>query len=399
VTTVDRRRLLALATGLVAKPYLARAQNTPIKIGAVLPQQGPFALYGEAAGLGMKIALEMAGGKIMGSPVQLIVYDDPNPAGAQQNVNKLIESDKVCALIGGMTSASALAISSVGAAAKVPTIVPQATVRDITGKSCSKYVFRVNAFTKVYTSLMAPQLQSYGKRWYFLVGAYAYGQEVYQLMKDELAAAGGQDVGMDAVPVGTTDFSSYILKIRQSNPDAIVLGVAGSDLSAYLKQHQEFGQRTLLAIPALSDEELWALQPSHPALLVGKFWHYNNPDNSPEEAILNAAVNKATGHPATLGCVTSWISLRMLQAAIESAQSTNPLAIARGLEQARSPGVRGYFREWDHQMIWRPIVARVRDKIVDRFDDISILSEDNPPVNVEALYGTRDQSVCKMSDA
>src|SRR5690606_21054855 len=127
--------------------------------------------------------------------------------------------------------------------AKVPTIISAALAREITGKNCSRYVFRNNAPPPVYARLLARQLLPIGKKWYFLVGAYAYGQEAYQVLKAELLAAGGQDLGMDAASVGPTDFSAVILKMRQARPDVIVLGIAGADLAAFLKQYNEFGLR------------------------------------------------------------------------------------------------------------------------------------------------------------
>jgi branched-chain amino acid transport system substrate-binding protein len=215
-------------------------------------------------------------------------------------------------------------------------------------------------------------------------------------MKGELQAAGGSDAGMDAAPLGTTDFSSLILKMRQAKPDVIVLGIAGLDLAAFLKQYEEFGLRTPLAAIALGDEELWSLQ-SSPVLVTGKYWHFNNPDNTPEERALNEAVMKATGHPATLGAVTGWVSTRMLLAGIENAKSLEPLAIVRGLETARPSGVRGHYREWDHQMIWQPLVVQLREKVTNKFDPLVVVSKPLPPAELEALYGSRQASACKMN--
>src|SRR5690349_3069680 len=103
---LNRRRFLAGSAAAAAMPRLALAQATPVRLGAVYPRQGAFALHGEAAALGARIALDMVGNKVLGRPVELVVYDDPNPLGAQQNLRKLIQEDKVCAVMGGMNSAS-----------------------------------------------------------------------------------------------------------------------------------------------------------------------------------------------------------------------------------------------------------------------------------------------------
>jgi branched-chain amino acid transport system substrate-binding protein len=400
---LNRRHVLgmgAAGAAALAAPGLALAQGSPVRIGALMPRQGGFALQGEAATLGAKIALEMAGNKVLGRPVELIVYDDPNPLGAQQNMRKLIQEDKVSVVLGGTNSASGLAMASYGAQSRVPTVITAASVRDITGKDCDPHVFRVNAFTGIYTSLLARHLLPMGKKWYFLVGAYAYGQEVYELMKHEVEAAGGKDVGMDATPIGTTDFSSLILKIRQAKPDVVVLGIAALDLASFLKQYEEFGLhgKIPLAAVAIGDEELWAMQ-SNPMQLLGKYWHFNDPANTPQENALVAAVKKATGHPPSQSCASGWVAMRMTLAGIENAKSLEAPAIVRGLEAARPAGVRGTFRAWDHQMIWQPVICQVRDKIVDKYDPVTVISKPLPPAQLEAMYGTKQQSACKMKQA
>jgi branched-chain amino acid transport system substrate-binding protein len=393
----SRRQFLALSAGALAAPSVALAENASIKFGAVLAQQGSFSLYGEAAALGAQVALNMVDNTVLGRRVQLVRYDDPNPLGAQQNMSKLIQQDQVCAVIGGMTSASASAIAALGAQSKIPTIVPMATVREITGADCSPYVFRVNGFTEVYTRNDLQHFLSIGKKWYFLVGGYSYGQEVYKLMKGELDAAGGSEVGMDAAAVGTSDFSSIILKIRQASPDLVVIGIAGQDLAAFLKQYGEFGLEIPLGGVAVTDEDLWTLPANPPKLLTGKFWHYNNPLNTPEESAVNEASKKATGHPATQACVAGWISMRMILAAVQEAGSTEANEIVRALERVEPTGVRGKFRAWDHQMLWQPIICEARKKITDKYDPVVVLESKMTASDLDHLYGTREQSRCNMA--
>ncbi|OUM00132.1 ABC transporter substrate-binding protein [Variovorax sp. JS1663] len=397
-----RRHLLragAAGAAALCAPSLLLAQGAPLKIGSVLARQGPFALQGEAATLGIKIALEQAGHKALGRPVELVAYDEPNPLGAQQNMQKLIQEDKVCCVIGGSNSATGLALASTGAQAKVPTIISAALAREITGKNCSPYVFRVNAPPQVYARLLARQLLPIGKKWYFLVGAYAYGQEAYQMLKGELVAAGGTDAGMDAAAVGTTDFSSIILKIRQARPDVIVLGIAGTDLTSFLKQYDEFGLRGKIPLASLTvgDEELWAQ--SNPTGTMGKFWHFGNTANSAQEKSLDAAVRKATGHPASQSTAQGWVATRMLLAAIEKEKSAEPAAIVRGLESVRPDGVPGYFRAWDHQFITPLVMSQVREKITDKYDVLDIVGKPMSPAEVDAMFGTKQESQCAMGSA
>jgi branched-chain amino acid transport system substrate-binding protein len=395
----SRRQLLRAAGGsaaLLAAPALLAQANAPIKIGSVLPRQGPFALQGEATTLGIKIALEQAGMRVIGRPIQWIPYDEPNPLGAQQNMQKLIQEDKVAAVIGGSNSATGLAMAATAAAGKMPTVISAAIAKEITGKNCNRYVFRNNAPPIVYARLLARQLLPVGKKWYFVVGNYAYGLEAHQMLKAELLAAGGQDLGMDAASVGTSDFSSIILKIRQAKPDVIVLGIAGTDLASFLKQYEEFGLRRTMPVASLTiaDEEIWAQ--SNPSGMMGKYWHFNNPDNSPQEKAFNDQVQKEKGHPASQSCAQGWICTRMVLAAIEKEKSAEPAAIVRGLESVRPAGVPGYFREWDHQFITRLVSAQVRDTVTDKYDALRIVGKPMKLAEYEALYGTREEVGCTL---
>ncbi|MCW5653804.1 ABC transporter substrate-binding protein [Hydrogenophaga sp.] len=396
----DRRRLLQTAgagAAILGAPALVFSQgNAPIKIGSVLPRQGPFALQGEAATLGIKIALDQANNQVLGRPIQWVAYDEPNPLGAQQNMQKLIQEDKVAAVIGGSNSATGLAIASTAAAGKMPTIISAALAREITGKNCNRYVFRNNAPPPVYAKLLARQLLPIGKRWYFLVGAYAYGQEAYQMLKKELEAAGGTDLGVDSAAVGTTDFSSIILKIRQARPDVVALGIAGTDLTAFLKQYNEFGLRGRIPLASLTatDEDVWSQ--SNISGIMGKYWHFNNPANGPAELAFNEAVRKIKGTPASASMAQGWVCMNMVLAAIEKEKSAAAPAIVRGLETVRPAHVPGYFREWDHQFITRLPVVKVRDKVTDRYDMLEMLNADMKMADFEALYGTKEEIGCSM---
>jgi branched-chain amino acid transport system substrate-binding protein len=399
MSVLSRRKILQASAALMAASSFARAEDAPIKLGAILPHQGPFALHGEAAAAGMKVALDQVGNKVQGRAVELITYDDPSPAEAQQNMRKLIEVEKVNAVIGGNNSATGLAMASLAVSAKVPTVLTVPIVRDITGKDCDAHVFRMQAPTDVYARVLEPHLLPFGKKWYFVVGSYAYGLEAYKVMKSMLEGAGGTDAGMDATPVGTTDFSSYILKIRQAKPDLIVLAIAGNDLAAFLKQYYEFGLKYPLACHTVGDEDLWAQAwpPSRPPMIVAKYWHYNNPANSAVENDFNTRYQQAKGRPASQAAAMAWVAMRMLLAGCEKALSFDAPGIVRGLEAARAEGVPGYFRPWDHQMIFPLVVGRVRDTITDKYDVLEVLGKPLTASELEALHGTKEQSACKMN--
>src|SRR5207244_263489 len=96
------------------------AQQDAVKIGLVLAKQGPFAIYGSTAAQGAQFAAEEHGMKVLGCKLEVIWLDEANPNDAQQNMTKLVQQDKVSAIIGGSNSATALALTAAAKREKVP---------------------------------------------------------------------------------------------------------------------------------------------------------------------------------------------------------------------------------------------------------------------------------------
>jgi branched-chain amino acid transport system substrate-binding protein len=404
-----RRGLLAGTAGLgaaLAMPWVrdARAAGDALKLGLVFAKQGTWTEQGEQLANGAKLALEQAGGTALGRPVQIVWLDEPSPQVAQQNMQKLIEEERVAAVIGGTNSGTSLAMASVAKRMKVPYITPNAAAREITGKECNRYTFRVLTTTPVAARAMAPHLTGIGKKWYFLTASYAFGQDIYTSMKALLDEAGGREVGQDRTPLGTTDFSSFILKIRQARPDVVVAGLPGGDLSTFLKQYAEMGMkgRIPVACPIIGDADLWAVGPQAATGIYGKPWHFSDPTNPDTDKAFAAAYLKQHGRPAADKAWLGWFSMRTLLASLGQAGSAEPQKIVAAMEAARFPdgAVQAYYRSWDHQMLRRCLVMKVRDKIEDRWDWVELLAQaPEKPEALDALYGTPEEIGCKMETA
>ena len=113
---VSRRGAL-LGAGALAMPYVARAAE-PIRIGLLLAKTGQIAPQTEYLAQGTYLALEERGNKIMGQPAELVWLDEPSPQAATQNMQKLVQENKVCAILGGSLSSNALAEEATAAQLK-----------------------------------------------------------------------------------------------------------------------------------------------------------------------------------------------------------------------------------------------------------------------------------------
>src|SRR5471032_2323817 len=216
---LPRRKALLGAAGLavvpLAAPHIARAAD-PLKIGLLLAKTGQIAGQTEYLANGSMLALEQRGNKIMGQPAELVWLDEPSQQGATQNMQKLVQENKVCAILGGSLSSNALAEEATAAQLKVPFVCDNAAATEITGKNCNRYTFRLNTPVLVQSRMLAPYALSYGKRWYHITASFAFGQDILRSSRALLQEAGGTEVGVDEVPLNTADFSSFILKIRQT---------------------------------------------------------------------------------------------------------------------------------------------------------------------------------------
>jgi branched-chain amino acid transport system substrate-binding protein len=393
--------LTAMVTGL-SFADTAWAQSTePVRIGLIYSKTGPGASIGEFLERGSELAVEQAGGKVLGRPIQLVWLDEANPQVSQQNMQKLIGETKVVAVIGGNYSSSALAMMSVANRSKIPLILPGAAASEITGKSCSRYTFRTQATVPVQVAGVMPYLSKIGKKVYFLTPSYAFGQDILNAARSRLKENGMTEVGIDQVPVNTADYSSYILKIRQAKPDVVVGGLVGGDFSDFLKQWNEMGMKDKIpyVAVAVTDTDFWDVGPQASAGIFVKPWYYNDPKNTAAEKKLTADFEKKYGQPPSDKSWSGWIAMRSLLESISAAKSTDSQAIVTQLEQWKDTdgAFPFYYRAWDHQLVRPSVVVRVKSKITDKYDFLDVLGDtSNSAAETEKAFGDKSQIGCNM---
>jgi branched-chain amino acid transport system substrate-binding protein len=390
----------ALAAAPLAAPHIARAAN-PIKIGLLLAKTGQIAGQAEYLANGTFLALEERHNMIMGQPAELVWLDEPSPQASTQNMQKLVQENKVAAVLGGSLSSNALAEEATAAQLKIPFVCDNAAATDITGKNCNRYTFRVNTPVVVQSRMLAPFALTYGKKWYHITASYAFGQDILKSSRELLKEAGGTEVGYDEVPLNTPDFSSFILKIRQAKPDVVVGGLAAGDLSTFLKQWNELGMRGKIPFVeiAIGDTDIWAVGPEAANGTFTKMWYYQNPNNTPEEKVFAADYQKKYGKPAADKAWMGWIAARSLFESMDAAKSLDPMAIVEALEAWKVPaGQTSYsYRKFDHQLLVRNLAVSVKDKITDKWDyfDVKATLPENP-ADLDKVFGSQEEIGCKM---
>lgn len=199
-----------------------------IKIGGIGPLTGEASTYGisvKEGALLLEKEINEAGG-IDGKKIQFLFEDDQaDPNSALQAFNKLVDNDKVVAILGGVTSGSTLAIAPNATSSKVPMITPTGTEPTITEVG-GEYMFRgcfIDSFQgEILGEYASENLSSKTAAVLYSAGSdYSIG--IAKSFKENFEAAGGEVLEFLTYNEGDTDFKAQLTKIKGSNPDVIVL--------------------------------------------------------------------------------------------------------------------------------------------------------------------------------
>jgi branched-chain amino acid transport system substrate-binding protein len=410
MTPVGRREVLrgglAVGAAQIASPFVARARtNDSVKIGVDNTLTGTYAALGKNEEVGIRLAADQinAKGGILGRNVELIIEDSTSgDAGtAVQKARKLIDGDKVDFLLGNVNSALALAMAQVSNEKKILHLVPGGHTDALTGASCHWNVFRVCNMTQMEASAVASALiKDLGRKFYYITPDYAYGHTLEAGLIKACSALGGTRVGGDLTPLGTTDFSSYLIKAQAANPDVILFLLGGDDMVNALKQAVQFGldKRLHLAGAQQEMEALWGLPPEARIGIWMMEWYWKQP-GVPHVAEFVAAVKQRTGKPPSARTWFGFVSVWTCALAAASAKSLDAVAMAKALqgfelppEIALSPN-KAFYRAGQNQLIATLFVGSAQAS-GDTPDDLFHVTR---AVDGADIAGTVEESGCKMT--
>jgi branched-chain amino acid transport system substrate-binding protein len=404
---INRRTILKSGAAIVAaqfsSPYIITARGeTPIKIGMVDPLTGVYAAIAQNEVVGAKYAVEQinAKGGIMGRPVELLVEDSANDVGTGvQKTRKLIERDQVSFIIGDVNSGIAIAMAQVTSEKKVLHVVSGGHSDVVTGSSCSWNVFRVcNSTTMDSAAIAQTLIDKFGKKWYFLTPDYAYGHSVQAGFEKVLKAAGGTSAG-SLVPLGTPDYSSYLIQAKAFAPQVLINVMGGNDQVASLKQFVQFGLDKQMAVGGALFE-LESIRAVPDSARVGWWtmeWWWDQP-GVPHVAEFNAAMKKLTGASATARNWFGYASVQTLAVIANQEKTLDAPKLAKALsgfklppEIALQPAAPDY-RAGDHQLMSTVFVGEAHPPQGDPDKMFTIKS----PVPGEKAAGSVESTGCKM---
>ena len=152
------------------------------------------------------------------------------------------------------------------------------------------------------------------------------------------AALGGTRVGGDLTPLGTVDFSSYLIKAQAANPDVIIFLTQGDDMVNALKQAVQFGLDKKLHL-AGAQQELEPLEGLPPEARIGAWvmeWYWKQP-GVPHVAEFVDTIKKKTGRVPTARTWFGFVSVWTCALAAAKAKSLDAVAMAKALQGFELP--------------------------------------------------------------
>jgi branched-chain amino acid transport system substrate-binding protein len=231
----------------LAAILLAGCAKTPdeIKLGGVGPVTGEAATFGDSTKKGLQLAVDEwnAKGGVLGKQIKLVFADDKgDPAEGATVYTKLIQQDKVVAIVGTVMSKVTLAGAPIAQAAKIPMISPTSTNEKVT--QVGDYIYRacfIDPFQGTVGAKFAfNDLGAKVAGVIFDVGN-DYSKGLAENFKKSFEALGGKVVAYEGHPTGTTDFKAQLTKILAGNPAALYCSDYYNDAALIAKQARELG--------------------------------------------------------------------------------------------------------------------------------------------------------------
>ncbi len=365
--------LLLITTLLVGLACERRNNGTggvstgPILVGYYGDLSGRTSSFGQSTKNGVEMAadeINKAGG-IDGRMIQIITEDDQGePNKAATVVTKLINQDKVQALLGEVASSNSLAAAPKAQEAKVPMISPSSTNPAVT--QVGDYIFRVcfiDPFQgEVMAKFSANNLKA--KRAAILYDFNSdYSRGLYQFFKKSFTSQGGQIVSEQSYTQGDRDFSGQLTAIRSSNPDVIYVPGYYGEVGVISNQTKQLGIKApLLGGDGWDAPQLWQLGG---ASLNGNYIsnHYSVDDPSPAirkfVADYKGRFNILPDALAALG----YDSMKVLGDAIKRAGTTENTKLRDAIAQTQKfPGVTGLISiDRDRNAVKPAVVLKLQD--------------------------------------
>jgi len=233
--------LAALLAALFSAPALAEMNGT-LRIGVMNDMSS---VYADFQGPGSVVAAQLAVedfAKQTKRKIEILSADHQNkPDVGAAIARRWLDVEGVDMIIDLPNSSVALAVADLVREKNKVVIGSGAGTALLTGAKCSPNTVHWTYDTwAMGHGLARGVLAQGGKTWFFITADYAFGQDLEKQATDEVLASGGKVIGSVRHPIGTNDFSSFLLQAQASGAEVIALANAGGDTVNSIKQAVEY---------------------------------------------------------------------------------------------------------------------------------------------------------------
>jgi branched-chain amino acid transport system substrate-binding protein len=337
---ISRRELLATASLAATMPTLrAHAQAPGIKIGVLGDESGVYRdLSGPVAIAAVHLAIEESKAAGRDIPVEVLVGDHQNKPDIGAGIaQQWFERDGVDMIIDVPNSAVALAVAGVCKQRDKVYINSPGAIADLTGSQCAPTTVHWTMDTWMLAhSTGGALVKQGGDTWFFVTADYAFGHALERDTTNFITQAGGKVLGSVSHPLGTSDFSSYLLQAQASGAKVIGFCNAGADAVNAVKQAGEFGvasKGVKLAglLMFISDVNALGLPVAH-GLVVSNTFYWDHDDRTRAfTKRLAAKTNNIYPGMGQAGCYAgTWHYLKAVaQMGVAEAKKSGAATVAR----------------------------------------------------------------------
>jgi len=378
---ISRRTFLkgAAALGGVAAwggmPALSRTSwaqaKKPIKLGGLFDLTGPFATESDDQRKATQMVVDEYNkkGGLLGRPIEFIIRDSKLKTDeAALKAKELVEKEKIDLAIGTLGAHTVVAYNIECKKHNIPLMGICQTDDLNKMPDWGPYTFH-EGFTPYMTAQAEATwiAKNLGKRWYFLVGQWAWGQQLYNsYLKFITRNPGITNVGKSDYQLGAAEYSMHFPKIIDAKPDVLISTGFGKDQVNQAKQMTDFGLKTKTKIFfGLSDLMMAkeAGQANIAGLHAGTHFYWEMQDILPTAKSFVEPFWKRWGHPPTGYGGYAYGGAKELLGAVERAGSLDPEKIRKQLEGRTYDNYKGkqWWRKCDHQSMQDFYVIRGRE--------------------------------------
>ncbi len=320
----------ALLTGwLVAGPALA--QTKAVKIGVLDDMSGPYAENtGQGDVTSVKFAIADFGGAVFGKPVEVTSADFQSKVDVGVNLaRRWYDDENVDLIVGVPNSAIALALVKIAEEKNRIVMPTAAATSELTGKSCGAHSIHWIYDTYGQTKTIVNAMTKMGAdSWFFVTVDYAFGLAIQSDATGFIQAAGGKVVGSVKHPLGTSDFSSYLLQAQGSKAKGLIFANGGGDIVNGVKQAAEFGlgkQGVRISAPLAQFPDVHAvgLQIAQGLMIASPFYY----DMTPEARAFTDRFTKEMGRPPSFIQAGTYGAVLHYLKAVKAAGTTEAKAV------------------------------------------------------------------------